>query len=51
MRFTVQTNRMHAAIDESRSPSGEAEVSIESCGAERVQGNPVQQAIERLLRR
>ena len=42
---------MHAAIDERRSPSGEAEVAIESCSAERVQGNPAQQAVVQLLRR
>ena len=42
---------MHAAIDDRRSPSGEAEASIGSCGAERVQGNPAQQAVVQLLRR
>ena len=42
---------MHAAIDDRRSPSGEAETSIGSCGAERVHGNPAQQAVVQLLRR
>lgn len=40
---------MHAAIDERRSPSGEAEAAIESCGAEGVQGIPTQQAAVRVL--
>jgi hypothetical protein len=34
MRFTWQVKGMHAAIDERRSPSGEAEAAIESCSAD-----------------